>query len=303
MSAAVTPAIWIRRLFILLLQLSFSVLTYAAFEDPPGLTYRDRIRLAEAFQIANHVSNSIWAGWKHTQFSIILVTPSHEFLLRHPNPSNNFQTLDFDTLLNTSIAVRKRSYPANFLATFPAIDATSTIVVGQAEQTMANNSTLWLVTLFHEHFHQFQYGQPGYFDKVSGLGLSGGDQTGMWMLSYPFPYNSTTVSRTFSKLCRLLRTALLAQSSDELRDAASMYLKTKKEFRQLLSPNEYKYFAFQLWQEGVARYTELKVAEHIAQIHSPSEAFRQLLDYVPFGEEALRIRKEILADLDIPDLP
>jgi len=39
----------------------------------------------------------------------------------------------------------------------------------------------------HEHFHQLQNGQPRYFQAVQDLGLSHGDNTGMWMLNYPFP--------------------------------------------------------------------------------------------------------------------
>ena len=51
-----------------------------------------------------------------------------------------------------------------------------------------------MLTVLHEHFHQLQQSQPGYFQGVEALGLSGGDQTGMWMLNYPFPYKTPAVA-------------------------------------------------------------------------------------------------------------
>ena len=52
----------------------------------------------------------------------------------------------------------------------------------------------------HEHFHQLQYAQPGYYQAVAALGLSHGDQTGMWILNYPFPYTSASVTKSFAAL-------------------------------------------------------------------------------------------------------
>jgi hypothetical protein len=50
------------------------------------------------------------------------------------------------------------------------------------------------------------------------------------------------------------------------------------------------YFAFQLWQEGIARYTEIRLAELAAAKYEPSQAFRKLKDYKSFQETALDIR-------------
>jgi hypothetical protein len=52
----------------------------------------------------------------------------------------------------------------------------------------------------HEHSHQLQNAQAGYSQAVAALGLSHGDQTGMWMLNYPFPYTNAGVVRTFAEL-------------------------------------------------------------------------------------------------------
>ena len=88
-----------------------------------------------------------------------------------------------------------------------------TIVIGQAENTDKKTSTPWVVTMLHEHFHQLQYSQPGYYDDVNALGLSRGDQGGMWMLNYPFPYDWPEMKEHFSILSKLLADALQAKTS------------------------------------------------------------------------------------------
>ena len=79
-----------------------------------------------------------------------------------------------------------------------------TIVVGQAANTQFKTSPRWAITLLHEHFHQLQDTQPRYFAGVDSLGLARGDQTGMWMLNYAFPYAAAEVKEQFSVLCKSL---------------------------------------------------------------------------------------------------
>ena len=61
-------------------------------------------------------------------------------------------------------------------------------------------STPWVVTMLHEHFHQLQDSQPNVFQDVMALDLAGGDQTGMWMLNYPFPYKDEKINVEFEQL-------------------------------------------------------------------------------------------------------
>ncbi|HEY0726226.1 MAG TPA: hypothetical protein VGD41_20060, partial [Pyrinomonadaceae bacterium] len=91
---------------------------------------------------------------------------------------------------------------------FPAVGGVSTIVIGQAENTDSKTSTPWVITLMHEHFHQLQDSQPNFFQDTQALNLSRGDQTGMWMINYPFPYDSPPISSQFAILVRLLVEAI-----------------------------------------------------------------------------------------------
>jgi hypothetical protein len=52
-----------------------------------------------------------------------------------------------------------------------------------------------------------------------------------------------------------------------------------------------------MWQEGISRYTEYRIAKLAAGSYRPSKAFRMLNDYKSFDEVADDIRVGILAEL------
>jgi hypothetical protein len=278
----------------------FVLLSFPAIsaQERPSIPATDRVRLAEAFRLGNAVGNSIWPGWTRAPFAVLLVTPEHEFLVRHPAPSADFTTLGYDSLLKSDVYYRRRTQSISFLATFPAIKGSivSTIVVGQAENTSARTSTPWVVTLLHEHFHQLQYSQPSYYQDVNALGLAHGDQTGMWMLSYAFPYDRKDVQDQFALLSELLAKAIQARRSDRAKTLVA-YLDARRKFQQMLAPDDYRYFSFQLWQEGIARYTEYAVANVAAGKFRPGKAFRALKDYTSLAEVAQQTRERIFRQL------
>ncbi|HXF49216.1 MAG TPA: hypothetical protein VNL73_07310 [Verrucomicrobiae bacterium] len=261
----------------------------------PKLPTEDRIRLAEAFRIGWMCKNKIWEGWQKAPFAVLLVTPTGEFLLRHPKPSLEFEPYFYDSILKTQVLFRKPKFPPNLLATFPAVGGLPTIVVGQPE-AVSKSSAEWVLSVLHEHFHQLQMSTPGYFAAVESLGLSGKDKSGRWMIDYPFPYDSAIINRAFAELGRLLIGALRAFDVEKTVKVLE-YLETRKRFQELLSPEDYKYFSFQLWQEGVARYTEIKMADLIARSYKPTPRFRALLDFTSFGAAADSLRNDLLSGL------
>jgi hypothetical protein len=281
-------------LAFLILLITSSVLA----QDKPNIADIDRIRLAEAFRIGETLGNKVWKDWDKAPFAVLLVTPENEFLIRHPQPSKDFTLVGYDSLLKSNVYFRKRTQQINFLATFPAVGGVSTIVIGQAENTSRKTSTPWVVTVLHEHFHQLQDSQPNYYKEVDALNLSNGDQTGMWMLNFAFPYKDTQVKEHFSALSKLLAETLQTKKKSDFSAKLSEYLKARQEFQQMLSPADYKYFSFQIWKEGIARYTEWRIAELAARKYKPSKEFLALKDYAPFEEVADTIlNKQIMASL------
>jgi len=266
-------------------------------QDKPSLREIDRVRLAEAFNLAGKLGDDLWPGWTKAPFAVLLVTQDKEFLIRRPQPSKDFTSLGYDSRLKSDVYYRDRKFQTNLLATFPAVGGVSTIVIGQAENTDSKTSTPWVITLLHEHFHQLQDSQPRFYEEVEKLNLSRGDQTGMWMLNYPFPYASAEVSQQFTVLARLLVEALDAKTKTLFPGKLAAYLDARRALKKLLSADDYKYLSFQLWKEGMARYTEYRVAEWAASKYQPTREFRELKDFMPFATVAKQVRDGIVREL------
>lgn len=259
----------------------------------------DRIRIAEALRLAAQVGDELWSGWSRIPFAILLVTPDREFLLRHPSPSKDFTRVGYDSLLATDVYSRPRVFGTALLATFPAVNGVSTIVVGQPSLTK-KTSTAWVLTLLHEHFHQLQSSHPDYNTQVNALGLSRGDQTGVWMLNFPFPYDSAEVQAPFAAYRASLLRALTARPltiGGTNRDVVRDLVDARTRLRAALTADDDRYLNFQSWQEGVARYTQLKMARLAAEKFTSSSAFAALADYQPFGVEASTLERAIGEEL------
>jgi len=263
------------------------------------LRHEDRVRLAEARRLADQLADSIWPGWGHTPFQILLVADSAEFLVGHRPPSGGFASLGRDPVLGAEVWTRTRRFPPTLLATFPAVDGRPTVVIGSAERT-GKSSTPWVLTLLHEHFHQWQYSQADYYDGVARLDLAHGDTTGQWMLSYPFPYDSAPVQRAMRGLAAALDGALKAAPTARAQ-ALGQVIAARDTLRGRLSAADYRYLEFQLWQEGVARFIEYDAARAAAKAGAPSTAFRGLPDFMPYdraGDSALAALRRELRQLD-----
>jgi hypothetical protein len=267
-----------------------------SMEAPAQLNDTDRIRIAEARRLFAQLGDDLWPGWSEAPFCILLVTPEREFLIGHPKPDNSFTMVGHDSLLAGDVYVRARVFDTGLLATFP-IGGVSTIVIGQAQRTDASHSTRWTVTLLHEHFHQWQQSRPDYYPSVGALDLEDDDASGMWMLDYPFPYEDREVNERFEELCDLLHDAVRASSSGSARRKIDKYLQRREEFCESLDERDYKYFSFQVWQEGIARYTEYTLARRASASFRPTDQFKDLDDFVSFEADARETASHILTEL------
>jgi hypothetical protein len=281
------------RILILLLLLAAPTI---AQSPTPQLPSTDRIRVGEFYRLAAAVQDEIWPGWSTLPAPLLLVTPDTEFLTHHPSPPKEMKKIADD------LYARPRQFPVTLQATFPAFGPPAVMVVGQPAHTESKTSTAWLFMAMHEHFHQLQNGQPGYFDAVEALGLSHGDKSGMWMLNYPFPYEKSEVAQAFNRLRDLLLSALHEPDTQAFDQLAKQYFEQRKKFFALLSEDDRKYLSFQLWQEGIARYTEIKAAEAAAH-YRPTAEYAGLSDYEPFSDYAAKKRASTLDELRRVDLP
>lgn len=214
----------------------------------------DRQNIALSTAIVQRVGDELWPGWAQTPFQIDLLTANGPVLVNVPKP---FTPPPFPQNLEAAL----------ILETGPIV------VIGQPQFTQAKTPVRWSVTLLHEHFHQWQDSWPQYEDAVASLNLARGDKTAMWMLNYAFPYSDARVDAAYALMSNRLADALEATGTARFADAVQDYLKARSAFKATLTPDDYRYFAFQCWQEGTARYTEIAAARLAAQTHASDPKF------------------------------
>jgi hypothetical protein len=272
----------------------------AAAAAKTALSPRHQMLLAAAADLAARVADRVWPGWSGTGMEVLLIAGERELLLggeRHPE--------GFDEVAEVAgvgaVWSRRRALPPTLLATMPLFGPPPTIVVGTPEAT-ERGGTAWLQVLLHEHFHQWQMRDPGYYAATAGLDLAAGDTTGRWMLEYPFPYDEPEIGRQWAASSRALA-GLLGQSADQdLTAGATAFWRGFARLVRSLAPPDARYLNFQLWQEGVARFVELRVAEEAAARWQPPAALVAENGYESFDSLARSAREALLEDLDAPDL-
>ncbi|MBS1842252.1 MAG: hypothetical protein JSS69_10220 [Acidobacteria bacterium] len=254
------------------------------------ITVQDAVRVREFYRLADRIQDQIWHDWSKIPAPLLLVTPQAEYLTHLEKMPEGFADA------GDGFFVRPRQFSTNFEATFPAFGPPDVIVAGEPQNTASKTSVPWLMVLMHEHFHQLQGAQPDLYKKIEELGLSHGDETGMWMLTFPFPYEKPEVTASFAAMRDSLLAALAESDDKKFKLLAAEYSKKRKSFFMLLAPEDRKYFNFQLWKEGIARYTQIKSAEAAAN-YEPSAEFAGLADYESFASVGEKARAATLSEL------
>ncbi len=278
----------------------FLLLTAPALHAQAATTLPgDAVRIQEAFRLVAGIQDSVWpGGFGATPFPLLLVTQDREYLVAYPRTPAGFAPGELAPGFGMPVLERPRQFSPTFLATFPAFGPPSVIVVGEPEAT-GKPSSEWIITILHERFHQFQSRDSTYYAGVDALDLSGGDQTGMWMLNYPFPYDSASVATQFASLAHNLARLVQGSTPAERKEFWRNYLS----FLGGLAERDRRYLSFQLWQEGVARYVELQAAAVAARRYHARPVFMALPDFKPFDSVAAELRAAMLGELVSPDLP
>lgn len=245
------------------------------------------VAIASARATVAGPARELWRGWDRAPFGVLIVHGEIETLICHDGPAEGFTPGPADAATGCSTRTRARTFAPNLRAAFPAVDGAPTVVMGTPEATELS-LPLWQATVLHEHFHQWQTSRPGYYERVEALNLRGDDQTGMWMLNYAFPYDRKDVAAAFAQASLALAAAVEARDGPAFAGSLEAYMQARKRLAATVDERDWRYFEFQLWQEGVARWSEIEAAAL-----SPDRAVR---------DAAAARRASTLQQLKTPDL-
>jgi hypothetical protein len=207
--------------------------------------------------ILNNFGDSIWENISKTPLRILLVSDSLEFLFNHSKPSKDFKLFTYDPVLRTNIYIRNRIFPTYLLAAFPAVNSVDCIVVGSPNNVNRKDED-WIIALLHEHFHVYQGTSLLYKKTKKVLGKKFEKKCPNWMLDYNFPYNKESVINLFNKYSNLIYETYRTLDKKDLKKKINQYKLVEIEIQNSLTQDDYDYFIFQIWQEGIARYTEFR---------------------------------------------
>ncbi|MFQ5350391.1 MAG: hypothetical protein ACE5EG_08110 [Thermoanaerobaculia bacterium] len=251
--------------------------------------------MSETFRLAAELGEQIWPGWGVAPWEVLLVGEDNEYLINSPRRPEGFAEVETGELLEGTALVRARTVPPGLRATYPMLGGPPLVVVGRPETTGLDPAA-WVAMVLHEHFHQLQMSDGDYYADIESLDLAGGDESGNWMLDFPFPYDDPRVETRFAGLSTTIRAVLEG-------DVPPAFLaEAMSGLAAVLPQDAYRYLGFQLWQEGVARYVQYQTARVAAESFQPSPAFAALPGYRPFAEVAAELRAQILRELAEPRL-
>ena len=248
---------------------------------------------AEAREIAGNEGNALWPGYSDAPFQIILIDGEVEYLVCGEGPGEGFEPAGRNQETGCPLAQRARQFSPTFLASFPAVDFIPTIVVGTPDATGLTPEN-WRIVLLHEHFHQMQDAIPGAYQAALALDLHGGDETGMWMLNYPFPYEDETVAAAHRAMSDAALRALEADDTD-FNAAFADYVARRGAFLASLGDADARYWEFQVWREGVARWTELELSRRASLDAEVRYQWGRLIDELDSVQLATRQRSAVYA--------
>ena len=117
------------------------------------------------------------------------------------------------------------------------------------------------------------------------------------MTNQTFPYDAPEVNAQYDLYRNALHNAVKHRDSPGFRQKYKLYIKNRNAFTNALSAEEYKYFSFMIWMEGVARYTEFMFMECLAG-YDPSAEFKRLRDFTSFESQLEKERLKEAAFLE-----
>jgi hypothetical protein len=243
--------------------------------------------VAEAFHLWKSLGNDVWPGWSQRPIPVLLIGNDVEYAIAFPANINGFRPVESSPGLDKiNIQARKRTLELTSAAAFD-VEGVNAVVIG-LPGALAKSPTQWVLTAIHEMFHVWQY-ENGSGPKVRELNI-GPSTDASWQISFPFPYDDEDLVRLIHLQSYLTFLAINDIEESDARYNARVALEAVEVYRSFLlrldpTGRSYKYSQFQQWDEGIAFYTEYKMAQIAASAGLKStEPFRALPGFKSYQE-------------------
>jgi len=224
--------------------------------------------------LAASQGEQLWPGFGTAPFGFLILEKDREVLICRPSAPPAFKADGVDPATGCPRFIGPRGkLPEAMLAAMPLFGPPSTIVMGPSP-TDEERLPRWRSTVLHEHMHQWQSELPGYYDRTKALDLADGDESGMWMLEFPFPYADPAVAASYSHAAAKLVAAVEARGTPAFNGRLAEYLSARGKFATAAGERNWRYLDFELWQEGVARWTEIALSRRSADPAMAADADR-----------------------------
>jgi hypothetical protein len=239
----------------------------------PKLRHEDVEVITEAYHLWKTKGDKVWEGWSEIKMPFIYKKEHYEYWIDFPVTANDVG--QFVEKINGLDVYGQAISGQNGFAASMDVNNVQAVVLSSPKITGMTKEE-WIIAAIHEMFHVYQ-GAEIDRKKINDLEIGYGKDAS-WMLNYPFPYGDTSLN-TISHMQGYL--SFNIYRSDSFRD--NMYdcfllkdvLTLYKNYiiGRYGNENDYKYSVFQQSIEGVAKYTEIKMAEIAGT------------DYVPLNQD------------------
>lgn len=248
---------------------------------------KDAALINEAYRVQKLFGNELWKGWADLQIPILYITGEKEFAINFPKKMSGFEPISSPFLTEKNIQVRKRVFEKGLMASFD-IEGIDTVVIG-SPTNIKRLPSHWVLTAIHEMFHVYQTSH-GSNQKIKTLRL-GSETDAAWQLNFPFPYKDENLMRLIHLQSYPIYLGITDKEDADANYNLDIALDAIKVYRNFLKmqlaegEQNYQYSKFQEWSEGIARYTEYKMAEMIAKSdYQPSLTFQRLKEFKNYKE-------------------
>lgn len=218
-----------------------------------GLSKNDVALIREALHLQSVLGRSIWPNWNSSKTPFLYKTPGYDFLINHPKPPADFKPFN-DKLWGAEIMVRANKDTFSYRAAYP-IEGIITVVVSAPKKE--EDPCSWVLMAAHELFHIYQ----GFDRSVANPFI--GKYSNYHELSFPFDYKNKNILAGCgieAELLVNLVTKNIINSGDSV-VSKKVFNRMQTIFSAIITDSlQIKYKQWMEWLEGVAKYTEYKLA-------------------------------------------